>query len=329
MSTMRRGHDILRVCLVWRRQLDRPSDRFRRPEQVMHARGLGRTVARDFDADAARAGVELFDPHRDVRGARMRQHGGGDLLGQRLDQRDVPARRDHADRIRDHVVGEHVAHVGSARRPGRAMPISTLKRTLCGLVAFARIGADPHRQYEVVDEDAVERILARIRRIGARGREPVVDLRGLAPCAPLVRRDLRADAVDRCGIELERQNVRIEQQKARNVGRLERACEACHHSRARAPCRRNRRAPRCRAHRAGFARRSCSKSRRRSLALPSPDRVFLDAVFGQHDSKDVGTARQRGGGFDDARAHGATGCGCTRCRRRPMPRPAMPRPRPR
>ena len=134
------------------------------------------------------------------------------------------------------------------------------------------------------------------------GREPVVDLRGLAPCAPLVLRDQRADAVDRCGIEPERQNVRIEQQKARNVGRLERAGEARHH-----PMRADR------VDEIGERRdvenvEQVSPAARvqyhagKALRFHRLDRVFLDAVFGQHDSKDVGPARQRGGGLDDVRA---------------------------
>jgi len=48
------------------------------------------------------------------------------------------------------------------------------------LLAFARVGADAHRQHEIVHEHAVRAlILTRIGRIGARREQPVVDLCGV------------------------------------------------------------------------------------------------------------------------------------------------------
>ena len=103
------------------------------------------------------------------------------------------------------------------------------------LLALARVGSDAHRKHEIVDEDTIGAlVLARFGRIGTRCQQPVVDLRGL--CL-VMRQRLRvagnqpADLVDAWMTGVSRaqtpaaKDVGSEQQKARDIGRLERASE--------------------------------------------------------------------------------------------------------
>ena len=163
----------------------------------------------------------------------MRQHHCGNALGQHLDQRDVILRDDHANRVGDDVVGEHVAHVFGRMARAQHAGIDA-EPHLLRLRALARVGADAHRQHEIVHEHTIRPlVLARIGRIAARRQQPIIDFRRRR----WVMRKLRDVRGDQAAHFIDRsvagggtqsgaaENVGGEQQQAWDVRRLERAGE--------------------------------------------------------------------------------------------------------
>ena len=181
------------------------------------------------------------------------------------------------------------------------------------LLALVRIGADADRQHEVAHEHAVgRRILAGLDRIAARREQPIIDLgrgqvAGAAGCADRAgsrprtmptacgsiaavrsRRDAQRAA--------EAEVVRLQQQQARDVGRLQRTGEARRSARA--------------------SRAAATKSRKPAISMwssrrPAPLRGGIEhragetgcrhhrqqrvvgALIGEHHADDLALARER------------------------------------
>src|SRR3954462_5503482 len=99
------------------------------------------------------------------------------------------------------------------------------------LLALARVGADAHRQHEVMYKHAGGAlVLARVSRIAARREQAIVDFRrlgGLMRKLLNIARNQSADFVDGGMTRVSRaqaaaaEDIRREQQEARDVGRLE------------------------------------------------------------------------------------------------------------
>src|SRR5436190_1473237 len=76
--------------------------RFRKSgKQLMGVRRRFWPLASDFDADGARHNIELLDADFDAEHARVAQDLTGDLFGELLNQRHMPARENQFDRIAD------------------------------------------------------------------------------------------------------------------------------------------------------------------------------------------------------------------------------------
>src|SRR5262249_21396125 len=128
----------------------------RRRMELAHPRALGRTLAHDLDADRAGADIELLDPDRRADHPGLRQDDRGDPLRQRLYQRDVLLRDDHADAVEDHVVGEHVADILGHLRRTQDGDVD-VEADLLNLLALVLVGPDAGRQHEIAHQDAIGR----------------------------------------------------------------------------------------------------------------------------------------------------------------------------
>src|SRR5271168_4382886 len=76
-------------------------------------------LAHDLDPDRAFNDVELLDPDPYPAHSRMPEHDLGHVLGDGLDEIDMPAPGHQANGVEDHIVGEDRAHVVGAGRGAR------------------------------------------------------------------------------------------------------------------------------------------------------------------------------------------------------------------
>ena len=97
---------------------------------------------RDFDPDASRPDVQLFDAHDDASDSRMSQHERRDPLREFFHKCDMSLRNDQTDAVRNDVVGQHIAHICGNMIEPPDVDIDVEAHAL-RLFTFVRISADP------------------------------------------------------------------------------------------------------------------------------------------------------------------------------------------
>ena len=175
----------------------------------------------------------------------MLQHDLGDVLGECLDKFDVAAADDELNRVEDNVVGEDRAHVIRVRA-GPSHQSFDLEEYALLRVALEIISADLGRNDEITHEHPIDVAFDVATADDPASEQPPIDLRRSIRLAPFTRNQI-ADEGDGLWVDCaftivsvtqrstESEDVGADEQQARDVGRLERACESADEARSAAP----------------------------------------------------------------------------------------------
>src|ERR1700722_6788712 len=118
----------------------------------MHGARLRHALACDFDADAARPDIQLLYPYDHSSDPRMLQHERRHAFGESFHERDVLVRDDHADAVRDDIVGQHVAHLFWDVIQSLDIDVDVEAHAL-RIFLFPGVSADADWQDEIADKD--------------------------------------------------------------------------------------------------------------------------------------------------------------------------------